>query len=1550
MFTIIQFELKLRQSLGSYDQHFLTQCLAEWPGYDAKTKAALVQLLILRKPQDGDKNRIALLILGLRDGVAFNLDAAKKVACSHIVTTHFNDCLHLENDKYPVTLSYALVAFATAEGLNAVLCYESAHAHVLNAAVILATAHEEAPLPLLILDHVKQVFQLFFVESPAQCRTVAVLEAAEKLVAVPAAMIQEIFRLSPDKKMSAVVEWILAYMARTPSVVDTLPRDDAALAIIIKEMTLKKLDGLVAACFLSGNLLFLRVIYQARTEASSDEIGLFFSIKYRELGVCEGVLSGASDFFGRPPSPDVSYGADKKSPSVKAMMREKSEESTVEKIVLPKSPVAFIRKKPTFSEFQQWLQQRTRREGGAAGAASSPSHYRGQARVNHYSRYEVRSPSLLSPSARVKPAALRASVSVTVAEEVTDAVEAIVVERAHWQQFSAPSWLRAGAHCVVHYRGLHWLRPSFADDGSEPSASQITHRVTAHLQRLNQIPVEGVLSPYCREQGESADVLRELSEWYAQLQKHTLPDSHPEAKNYKNLRDYVHTYFSNNLHGFCESLARGDAQLQTRFLRSPHHPFVSFSASDPTHALRYAFGQKVAGDEIRWSQRLRPGYLPENSNVIPTDKNIYQPEYPHVGEIVAIVHTVEQLAKIPHADVWYDYARNAMHTDVRIVGERECTFVGAVACDHILVQQSATWPSFVGEWSARYEETFGITEVEFIAFKQQLDEARRAMVEVDDRAPYKTFKNDLAEKIMLHQSKQLKKSVKTMVCEQYLASLVYIDPTGFLTLTRPSLNWLTFLRFLHENRVVLTAQLKKLSDFPVTGEPDRELKELLSSRYYPAIFSRLRVISSGFRMGCLQLSEDVIAILQSLDTWHQNVPLREKWLAYFSTRKELPVESLSLANLNRAPRRRDPRTDFLPEVVASTMEVEKKFVPVAFMVAQENYRSLTDGDLLSLLIAEAYGDLAEIKSQLLESEEGRLRWIEWLSSYRDVERRGVMHHVAILDDEAFFEMLYFNDKKMRLREKGKGIPTTEPDLSGNIPLHYAARTGNAFLGRMIMDYHPGALPDHENHRGVTPLHEAVSQGNVAFIQLLLERQSDMMLCDNEGRSILDIARSGAIELPPSIGLLYDIIHVLDELLTHGAFLLQGDNPGLVSLSEKMQAYVQAPEIDVSWHAIMVQQVVMRTYDDRNIMYLLCRDACDHALKTMLALGARCSTLRGRYNETSHRVKPFFVAINRYQQDFSRRYPLLTREKYATILQCIADTHTPLDCHFTVDELAQLRKIIESSALRETPVFQQFLAALPDPVLLSSPPLFPSALFKPVKRRRSETATALHEQLNAFITFWEQSQDADLIAGIAASRKAFASEPRSRDFARHIQENGFTQDDTLNDGNCFFRAVLKQLQRGYPAIIARIQALTGTEEVDHTVLRQLAVGALQHGIEAGHFGEFHEEMQRHAEAHSQDRTWADGHIMQVLANVLGITLVLLNSDGNRETIIREGDEGEVYLAYHVGVHFESLTGVPSLALRERVAQPHAAIVQRVTMEEAWVAVSTDDGARARLRVA
>lgn len=226
---------------------------------------------------------------------------------------------------------------------------------------------------------------------------------------------------------------------------------------------------------------------------------------------------------------------------------------------------------------------------------------------------------------------------------------------------------------------------------------------------------------------------------------------------------------------------------------------------------------------------------------------------------------------------------------------------------------------------------------------------------------------------------------------------------------------------------------------------------------------------------------------------------------------------------------------------------------------------------------------------------------------------------------------------------------------------------------------------------------------------------------------------------------------------------------------------------------------------------------------------------------------------------------------------------------------------------------------------------------------SDVATDLQAQLEAFFSRWEGTSDPDLAAAKRASKAEFMSGFSYAAFVDKVTENGFTLHDTPNDGNCFFHAMLHQLQTRHPEIIAAVAAVTGAgaAEVDHRVLRQLAMGALRCGMASGRIDEaFTSQMTSYLATHSQDRTWADGPIMQALANVLGVTIVLINSREGNETILHEGDRGTLYLAYQENVHFQSTRGEPSEALRKRrMAMAHGVAPQHTSLEDAWAARTT-----------
>lgn len=85
--------------------------------------------------------------------------------------------------------------------------------------------------------------------------------------------------------------------------------------------------------------------------------------------------------------------------------------------------------------------------------------------------------------------------------------------------------------------------------------------------------------------------------------------------------------------------------------------------------------------------------------------------------------------------------------------------------------------------------------------------------------------------------------------------------------------------------------------------------------------------------------------------------------------------------------------------------------------------------------------------------------------------------------------------------------------------------------------------------------------------------------------------------------------------------------------------------------------------------------------------------------------------------------------------------------------------------------------------------------------------------------------------------------------------------------------------------------------------------------------------------ARDKTWADGTVMQILARVLGMKIVLVNSERAELTILNGGASGTIYLAYYEGLHFQSLTGAPNAEFCARIAATPGAEYMPIDPEDA-----------------
>ena len=188
-------------------------------------------------------------------------------------------------------------------------------------------------------------------------------------------------------------------------------------------------------------------------------------------------------------------------------------------------------------------------------------------------------------------------------------------------------------------------------------------------------------------------------------------------------------------------------------------------------------------------------------------------------------------------------------------------------------------------------------------------------------------------------------------------------------------------------------------------------------------------------------------------------------------------------------------------------------------------------------------------------------------------------------------------------------------------------------------------------------------------------------------------------------------------------------------------------------------------------------------------------------------------------------------------------------------------------------------------------------------------------LKTMLDKWSGESDRVLKKVLKLSRESFKSSAGQQQFNAVAAASGFSLHDVPGDGNCFFHALLHQLQMRCP----ELPALADDLGYDHKALRARATEAL---LARDDLHDFIDNPDALLAKVSADREWADDFVISTLARALRITIVLINSDGNQPTIIAGGEDATVYLGYQVGIHFQSLDGDPSAALSAMVAAKHA----------------------------
>lgn len=180
---------------------------------------------------------------------------------------------------------------------------------------------------------------------------------------------------------------------------------------------------------------------------------------------------------------------------------------------------------------------------------------------------------------------------------------------------------------------------------------------------------------------------------------------------------------------------------------------------------------------------------------------------------------------------------------------------------------------------------------------------------------------------------------------------------------------------------------------------------------------------------------------------------------------------------------------------------------------------------------------------------------------------------------------------------------------------------------------------------------------------------------------------------------------------------------------------------------------------------------------------------------------------------------------------------------------------------------------------------------------------------------------EIIAQLIAmniSREAAESSLHAQAVRDNAAAQGFMVEPVDRDGNCFYSAVIKQLESlSYPLteILNGEEVLTETalEMInivnDPTVenLRQIIANYIhKHQDEyknfvEGDYTKYHEKL-------TQTGVWADELVLRAFANLLKLTIVLIRSDSNEPQVFQPHtgkSNGEIYLGYEVGQHYVSL---------------------------------------------
>lgn len=300
-----------------------------------------------------------------------------------------------------------------------------------------------------------------------------------------------------------------------------------------------------------------------------------------------------------------------------------------------------------------------------------------------------------------------------------------------------------GKDCIVLFRGIHYLEKNFSK------------KARSKFRRLDES--ENYMYSSAVDELSSYKVNRKLTKEQIAIaiRKHIKSLSEKERNSFQQK-------YSNSYDGFHKSLKdpdqyKGNKAIFSKFkkYKMTMNPIVSLSES-PRHALKYAFGKKNLGKNIK---ALSPDY-----------NSVGGPKHCYLGKLYIIIIPIDELELLDPYFVVYHHCRGDIkiktHFSNNILEEREVSFAGGIPGKYVVSCENIRVPSFAWEsYQKYYKFKFGLNTR---SFKTRQTRLKNKTGKVETFIE-KTLIDHLSDSLMKHITNE---------CAQYDINLKYKQLDG----------------------------------------------------------------------------------------------------------------------------------------------------------------------------------------------------------------------------------------------------------------------------------------------------------------------------------------------------------------------------------------------------------------------------------------------------------------------------------------------------------------------------------------------------------------------------------------------------------------------------------------------------------------------------------------------------------------------------------------------------------------------------------------------------